>query len=207
MSSPTTTVMVKPRTAQPIVTEQFMLEPQTKTGTSSMRRATLMHRLVKVTATLLVANVLACGGRLEGMNFGPGGGDTSTDFLRACDDNSPCGEEFACDCGVCTLPCKRDADCRRTGVASSICVSTPTCGTPAICATEEYARVQASTILPDSGEISEAPMASEALEITPTASGEQSTAEQSTAEQSTAEPSTAADPNRASAVGQWRRSD
>lgn len=89
----------------------------------------------------VVALCTACGGLV---NFDPGGGDTATEFLRVCDATSECGASWACKCGVCTVACVDDGDCERLGIASTRCVSTPSCDTPAICANDAFSATATS---------------------------------------------------------------
>lgn len=50
----------------------------------------------------------ACGAKTQDGK----GTDTSTDWVRACNEDAACDDKEHCACGICTRECETDADCR-----------------------------------------------------------------------------------------------
>jgi len=63
----------------------------------------------------LLLAVGACGTDAQG---------SRTNFLKACDQSAECGTEFACLCGICTLPCDSNDQCNGGECSNALATST-----------------------------------------------------------------------------------
>lgn len=82
-------------------------------------------RLHAVKLTLALASLSfsvapACSKRTEDVS------DTKTNWLKACDEDLECGSELSCTCGICTITCDSDRQCKSEGVDAA-CAGADTC--------------------------------------------------------------------------------
>jgi len=62
---------------------------------------------------------LGCDGKV-----GPQTTDSQTNWLRSCQQNNDCGDEFACVCGICTATCSDDSGCAQISKGATCIAST-----------------------------------------------------------------------------------
>ena len=74
----------------------------------------------------------ACGGKAAN-----GGTDTSTNWVKSCDDEAQCSEGASCQCSICTSECESDADCANLA-PDATCQPTPGCSVSNLCAPKDF---------------------------------------------------------------------
>jgi hypothetical protein len=68
----------------------------------------------------------ACGAKTQDGK----GTDTSTDWVRACNEDAACDDEEHCACGICTRECETDADCRALSPGAECAEAPSSCEQP-----------------------------------------------------------------------------
>jgi hypothetical protein len=70
--------------------------------------------------------VVGCGGQASV------GGDTNTNWLKQCDEDVECGDQYSCMCGHCTMACQEDTDCSGQGRTAVCEVPEGSCEQPSL---------------------------------------------------------------------------